>query len=99
MSRKDPRRALFVPLSGAALAHLRRAARGRSLADALRRIAEEHAGPVPEDAAPRRYLPVQLPRRLRARLADRARAENRSTGDLLAGMVAAAQIAAEPSGS
>lgn len=91
MSRKDPRRALLVPLDAAGLAALRSLSRGGSLGDAVRRIAERHAGPVPAaPAAPVRRLPVQLPRDLRARIEAGAASAGRAPADLLAGMVAAA---------
>ncbi|SFD88825.1 hypothetical protein [Roseivivax sediminis] len=90
MSRKDPRRTLRVPLSAAALDALR-AARGRSLADALRRRAEAHAGPVPRPGHPVRRLPLQLPKRLRARIEALADETGRSPEDLLAGIAEAAQ--------
>ncbi|SLN14136.1 hypothetical protein ROJ8625_00447 [Roseivivax jejudonensis] len=99
MSRKDPRRIVRVPLSAAAVSHLRAHARGRSLADALRRIAEMHDGPVPP-AAPRpaRHLPVQMPPRLRARMSEAAARDGRTSADMLAGIAEAAQARADPPG-
>jgi hypothetical protein len=91
MSRRDPRRTLRVPVTDCGVAHLRARARGRSLADALRRIAESHEGdipPAPEDT--HRLLPVQLPARLRATLAARGADEGRAAADMLAGILGAA---------
>ncbi|ETX13584.1 hypothetical protein OCH239_09440 [Roseivivax halodurans JCM 10272] len=97
MSRKDPRRALLVPLDAKGVAALRAIARGGSLGDAVRRVAERHSGPVrAAPVAPLRRLPVQLPRALLARIEASAAAAGRTPADLLAGMVAAAGRSGPP---
>ena len=97
MSRKDPRRALLVPLDAEGVAALRALSRGGSLGDAVRRLAERHSGPVPAaPSAPVRKLTVQLPRRLLARIDASAAAAGRTPADLLAGMVAAAGRSGAP---
>lgn len=89
MSRKDPRAALSVPLTGDELRWLRARARGRSLGNALRRAVEDTlADPGPVDPAPdgARRLPLQLPRHALARID----AIHRATGQAPADIVRAA---------
>lgn len=71
MSRKDRRAVLLVPLAEREWRWLRDRARGRSLADVVRRLAQDSLDltydPSFEDPAVR-VLPVQLPKPLRIRL-------------------------------
>ena len=78
MSRKDPSRVLFLTLSAAQIAVLRRAAHRGSLGDAARRFiaaALERNDTGQTSADPVRRLAVQLPRNVRKSLERRARAE------------------------
>jgi len=91
VSRKDPRRVLMVPLSAELRAALRAEARGRSLGDRVRRLmGPALAGEVPEVDVPGTggCLPVQLPKRDRARLAALAQARGIAPERLCAGLLA-----------
>lgn len=105
MSRKDHRRVLMVPLSGAEIAWLRGRARGRSLGDALRRTVQsaleggamgwtddtcDRAAASAATGTAMRLLPLQLPRGTRLALGDLARELGWSRGATVRCLLAAA---------
>ena len=94
MSAKDPRRALTLPLPRPWRRALRQRARGGSLADQVRRIAEADIADardlnIAPEGAP---LPVQLPRALRADLAALATSWRRDEVYVLTQILAARLI-------
>ena len=95
MSRKDPRASLSVPLSGGQIRWLRRRARGRSLADALRRAVEQAlpdlaaADPAPPQA---RRLALQLPGPVLARVKALCRDTDLPPRDIVRAALAHAMI-------
>lgn len=73
MSRKDPRCVILVPLTEVEEAEVRRLARGRSMGDVVRRLVQTSVTGAPPSGDPvARRLAVQLPKALRAVLAEEA---------------------------
>jgi len=97
VSRKDPRRVLMVPLEPALRDRLRAMARGRSMGDQARvLVGRALEGDLPDVAgfAHGPCLPVQMPKRDRARLEAMAQVRGLSPEALAAGLLAQALEAA-----
>ena len=91
MSRKDPRRRIMVPLSTQERAWLRDRARGRSLADVLRRVVQDGLGQADlvwegqriKQSCSDTGLPLQLPRKTLHAVVQRSEGMRQSPEDLV----------------